>query len=239
MDNIIVKDTLECFITDTTNSKTYFCGITESGKITSSVNQEFLTGGIGNLTKAIISSDKKQGFEIQNLFFGESALALAQGGAFATGSKTIVKQETKIAVENTGIKVTITGTPVDDEVTVLDKYGDEKTATYATGTVTITGGTAGETYTVIYNETVADVTYLDLSATTFPSTVSVTMHTISYDPEAQTVVADHWFYFPNALNDGAYDGNFSKGASNGSTMKFNCIADGNNSYGTYMRKTRA
>lgn len=238
MDQIMVKDTCEALLIDDANDKVYVFGVTESSTVTTSMSKEELTGGLGNTLQAIMQSDKKVGFEIQNLFFGDTIVELTQGGVMASGTKTIPVKETKVAVKNlTDIEVEITGTPVGGTVQVVDTKNKMYEAVFEDGTVTITDGVAGEAYHVVYTEE-KTVEYLDLNANVFPSAKHVVLRTIGYDPKTNVVLYDYYWDFPNAVPDGNTDYAFTKATNANPSISFDCIADANGSYGTYIREVR-
>lgn len=234
LDNVIVKDVLEAFIVDDVNNKTYFFGATTESNINQTIEQEKLKAGIGNKVKAILQSSKEVTFKIQNLFHSDNFLALQSGSTFTTASRDLMRRETKVAADNAGsIEVTISGTPKNDEVTVLDKNNKEYSATYSSGTVTITNGVAGETYTVVYLETTADVNVLDFNADKFPSVVHVQLHGIAYDPDTNQIVADIYYDFKKAQPDGSVDRTYSAGSNTNDVINFSTIEDENGNYGEY------
>lgn len=233
-DNLIVKDTLEAYVIDDTNSATYFFGATEESNIKQTIDQQKLTAGIGNKVKALLQSSKQVEFSIKNLFHSDSFLAIQTGSTFTTASKDLMKKEVKTAVDNLGsIEVIITGTPKDDEVTVLDKYNTSYTASYAAGTVTITGGVEGTSYTVVYLETTADVNVLDLNAEKYPTTKHVQLHGIAYDPDTNAILADIYYDFNEAVPDGNVDRNYAKGSNISDVINFSTQEDDNGNYGEY------
>ncbi len=156
-------------------------------------------------------------------------------GAFTTGSKDFWKKENGIGVDDAGsIKVTITGTPLDDVVSVVDIHNTQFVATYATGDVTITGGVEGDKYIVMYQETEAITDYLEFDSTKFPSNVHLQMHTIAYNVDTDTKIADLYWDFPVASPDGNIDSGLSKGENTGTSVKFDIMKPfGVDTYGIF------
>jgi hypothetical protein len=240
MDNIMIKDTCEVIIVDDVNGKSFLFGSTESTAVKTAINKEELTGGIGNLVKAIVQSQKKINFEVKNLFHSDNAIELTQGGTFASGSRDILKKETLQAIEKDGgVKITLKGSPKNGStIKVVDNLNQEYVVANKSGVLTITNGTAGKYYTAIYTVTESKVDFLDLNATTFPHTVHVQLHTIGFDPETNSVLYDYYWDFPKALPEGTIDTAYTKGTNTNQTINFTAIANDENSYGTYMRVAR-
>lgn len=234
MNNIVVHDVSEVFITDDNNDKTYFFGLTSSENVNQTLNQTPIRGGIGNKRVATISSDKDINFDVQTTLHNDAIYEIQSGSLFGTEAITLLKQETVQAVDSSGsITCAITGTPVGD-VTVLDKNGKEYVGAFATGKVTITSGVAGQYYTIVYNEAEASANVLDLNSESMPSTYHVQLHTIAYDPDTEEIVADLYWVFSKCLPDGNISAGYKSGENQQDTIKFNCeIPVGSKSYGKY------
>jgi hypothetical protein len=236
MNNVVVHDTLECFVNDTDNSKTYFFGLTDKGNVTQSVTQEVIRSGIGAKVAAVLNSEKNLEFTITSTFHNDDIIAIQSGTEF--GEDTIRVQST-IAGTLTSGAIALSATPVADSVIVMDKFGKTYVSSYAAGSVTVTGGTDGNIYTVIYSE---DVTgqILDLDSTAFPINYKVQLHGIGYDPDTNQVVCDIYWLFDKAMPDGAINFNGAKSTNATEDVRFTAQTPiGSNSYGKYVVVPRA
>lgn len=235
MNNVVVHDVCEVIAIDEINDKTYFIGLTSTNNVNQTVESTPIRGGIGNKRVTTINSSKDVNFEVTTTLHNDDVYALQSGGLFSDEVINVLKSETKQAVDNAGsIEVTIDGTPI-GEVTVIDKYGKELTGTFATGKVTITGGQAGQFYTVIYEEAQPTASVLDLNVEEFPKPHKVQLHTIAYDPDTEEVVADLYWIFDKARPDGNLSAAYSAGENQSDTITFNCeVPTGSKSYGKYV-----
>jgi hypothetical protein len=232
LNNVVIHDTLECFINDTDAGKTYFFGLTDKGDVAQTVTQNVIRSGIGAKVAAVLQSEKNIEFGVTTTFHNDDIYAIQSGNSFTTGTVTVQKFESGKLVSG---KITITGTPKNDEVIVLDKFGKTLTGTYATGEVTVTGGTDGEIVTVIYSEDEVSAEYLDLDATKFPKNYNVQLHGIGYDPDTNEVVCDIYWIFDKAMPNGAFTFNGDKSNPTTEEVRFTAQTPiGSNSYGKYV-----
>ena len=233
-DNLMVKDVFEAFIIDDVSGKSYFYGATEETNVSQSVNQEKLTAGIGNKVRAILQSQKEVNFSIQNLFHNDSSMVMQSGSNMTVGTKDIMKHEIKVATGNEGsVECAITGTPKDGKVTVVDKFNKPFVATYVDNKVTITDGVVGNVYTIMYLETISNVSVLPFEAEKFPTVKHVQLHGIAYDPETNLIVADIYYDFRKAMPDGNIDKNYGKGSNTNDKIAFSTLEDEYGNYGEY------
>ena len=236
LDNIKVQDVAEVLIINDTTGEKFFYGCTEGTGFSKSAESEMLTCGIGNAQRAKLWKGQSLSVTVQTLLFSPNLIAMQTDslGSFINGSKNFWKKEMGVGVSGTGIEVTITGTPVDDEVTVVDLNNKQYTATYSAGTVTITDGVEGDTYIILYQETEATTDYLEFDSTKFPSNVHLQMHTIAYDVDADVPVADLYWDFPVASPDGNIDSGLNKGENTGTSVKFDIMKPfGVDTYGIF------
>lgn len=231
MNNVIIHDTLEAFIKDDANNKVYFLGLTTSGSIAQTVDQEPIRAGIGGKVVSVIQSNKNIEFTITTGVHYDDVYEIQSNSLFTNEVVTIQKAESAKLV---GGKLTINGTPVDGKVIVLDRHGKTVEATYADGEVTVTGGQEGAIYTVIYGEEVtADV--LNLESDKFPKNYTVQLHGIAYDADTNEVVADVYWIFDKALPNGAFTANYGMGENKTDEITFTAqVPIGSNSYGKYV-----
>jgi len=235
MNNVVVHDVCEVIAIDEINDKTYFIGLTSTNNVNQTVDSTPIRGGIGNKRVTTINNSKDINFEVTTTLHNDDIYALQSGGLFSDEAINVLRSETKQAVDNAGsVEVTIDGTPV-GEVTVLDKNGKELTGSFTAGKVTITGGQAGQFYTVIYEEAQPTASVLDLNAEEFPKPHKVQLHTICYDPDTEKVVADLYWIFDKARPDGNLTAAYSAGENQQDTINFICETPiGSTSYGKYV-----
>jgi hypothetical protein len=231
--NVVIQDVLECYLKDLADpTKVYFIGLTTRNDITQQVAQELLRGGIGNGVVGVLQSNKEISFTVTTLLHNDDIFAIQSGATFSA-NQTVTVQKNETVKCATGA-LTIEGTPVGSAVVVFDKNGKVIEGTFATGKVTITGGTDGDWYTVVYPESVTgDV--LSLDSKKFPRNYYVELHTIAYDVDTNEVCADIFWQFNKCLPDGAMNASHEAGKQVGDEMKFNAqLIKGNSEYGKYV-----
>jgi hypothetical protein len=230
MRDIIIQDVAECFAKNT-DDKAYFFGLTSSNDITQTIAQNPIKGGIGNGIISLIQSEKEIKFTVVNAIHNDDIYAIQSGTEFTSGSYTV--QKTEKCELATG-KLTLTGTPVGTSAIVIDPEGTQTTGTIETKAITITGGTDGDEYTVIYGESVTGQ-ILDLKSDAFPKNHYVEMHTIGYDPESNAVVCDIYWVFDKALPDGGLKASLKAGTNATDEITFTAqLSKGSKSYGKYI-----
>lgn len=231
MNNVVIHDTLECFINDTDANKCYFFGLTDKGNVTQSIKQDVIRSGIGSRVAAVLNSEKNIEFSITTTFHNDDIIAIQSGTGFGTDT---IRIQNSISGSLTSGKIALSATPVTDSVVVMDKNGKTYTASYAAGEVTVTSGTDGAIYTVIYSEDV-EGQVLDLDSTAFPKNYKVQLHGIGYDPDTNEVVCDIYWLFDKAMPDGAFNFNGEKGNNVTEDIKFTAQTPvGAKSYGKYV-----
>lgn len=232
--NIIVQDVAEVYLKDLSDSSVYFFGLTTKSDVQQKIKQDFMRGGIGNGIAGVIQSEKEITFSVTTLFHADDMIAIQSGSAIQTNqSVTVMKSETLKLATN---KLTLVGTPKTGTttVTVLDSTGKSYAGTFATGQVTVTGGTDGNWYTVLYP---ADVTAsaISLDSKKFPHNYTVELHTIGYNPDTNAVACDIWWQFAKALPDGTLNESMEAGKSSSSEVKFVAqLPQGASEYGKYL-----
>lgn len=233
MNNVVIHDTLEVFINDTSANKTYFFGLTDKANVTQSVKQDVLRSGIGSKVIAVLQSEKNIEFGVTTTLHNDDIYSIQSGSDFTTSTITVQKTESG---KLTSGKIEITGTPKGGTVIVMDNTGKTITGTFATGEVSVTGGVEGTMYDVIYSEDETNAQVLDLNSTAFPKNYSVQLHGIGYDPDKNTIVCDIYWLFDKAMPDGAFNFQGEKGGSPSSDeIKFTAqTPTGSNSYGKYV-----
>lgn len=231
MNNILIQDVAEVYIKDSVTSDAYFFGITTKNDITQTVKQEVLRAGVGNSVVGVLQSDKEINFSVSTLLHNDDIFAIQSGKKFASGTYTVQMSE---QAKLTSGKLTITGTPKGTSAIAIDSTGKQTTGTIATGQVSITGGTEGAIYTVIYpSEVTGDI--LSLDSKSFPKNYYVEMHTIGYSVETNQVVADIYWVFDKALPDGGLQAAYEAAKNNGNEIKFTAqVPVGATEYGRYI-----
>lgn len=240
MDNIKLQDVAEVIIINDTTGEHWYYGCTDETAISKTVDKEILTGGIGNKQCGVLFTNQSYQVTITPTLFATNFLETQTGTTFTSGSVDVWKKEEVIAVDDGagGAEATIDGTPIDDEVYVVDKNNESFTGTFATGTVTITDGVIGDTYIIMYQENEATADTLDFDSGTFPKNVHLQLHTIAYEPKTENVTHDIYINFPIASPDGALDMTLTKGTNTQTPITFD-ILDNAGSYGTYTVVERA
>lgn len=237
---MLIHDVCEVIAIDEENDKTYFFGLTATNGVNQTIDTTPINGGIGNKRIASINSNKNISIDVTTAIHDDNIYAIQSGGLFSDGAITVLRSETKQAEDDEGtISVEIDGTPL-DTVTVLDKNGKEVAGTFSTGTITITSGTAGQYYTVIYEEVQSTASLLDLNAEEFPKPHKLQLHTIGYDPDSEQIIADIYWIFSKAKADGNLNATYNAGENQQDSLKLNCeVPIGATSYGSYVVVPRA
>lgn len=218
MNNLVLRDTAEVYLKDLSDGSVYFLGLTSKADITQKIQQEILRGGVGNGIVGILQFNKEIDFTVTTLLHADDIVAIQSGAKQISGTYTVQVNE---KLQLTGGKLTLTGTPSGTSVIVIDKTGKQLTATYdaTTKTVTVTGGTEGDYYTVIYPTSVTG-SAIPLDTSMFPKSYHVELHSIAVDPDTNTVAADVYWVFYKAIPDGSLSVSHEAGKSNGDTIKF-------------------
>jgi hypothetical protein len=238
MNNIHVQDVCEVYLKDLSDpTKVFFFGITISNEVTAQIQQEVLRGGISNVVYGVAQSNKEMSFNVKTLFHNDDLYSIQMGSNFSSGSTIIQKSEQGTVSAG---KVTITGTPQGTACVVIDGLGKQYVGTYATGQVTITTPPSdGTVVTVVYPSTVT-AQILDLNSKTFPKNYYVELHTIAWDIDKNTVVADIYWVFEKAMPNGGLTASYEAGKGNGDDITFTAQCKvGSSSFGKYLTVARA
>jgi hypothetical protein len=245
MNNIVVSSTAEVFTMNSTSSKVFFCGLTTKADVTQKIKQDEIRGAFGNAVLAVIQSEKTIEFDVTTALHNDDIYAIQSGTDFSKTTFTVQKVEnlTMTVTGGTSGAITATGTPKAGTITVKDPTTGEAIGTTYSSTgsaVTVTGtGMTTQLVTLIYAEDKSDIDVLDLKQDAFPEGHYVQLHSIAYDKKKNTVVADIYWTFPQALPDGSINGQYEAGKNNGDTIKFKALADDLGSYGKYAIIPRA
>lgn len=211
---------------DSVGGRKVVYGLTDSTSINHIVNSTELRTGIGNIYLDEVYESKDLEITVTPTI-GNLSLMAAQTQnieAFTSGQTidvpyTVTKEATMGA---TDVEIDISDyTPVDDAVVVLDKNNTEMTTTYATGTITVTDGVAGEMYyvTFLQNETTADV--LEIDGAEYPETVeNLTLETVGYDPETGAIAGRLFIVCDYAKPDGNFTLDLAKASNSNFDVMF-------------------
>jgi len=238
MNNLVLRDTAEVYLKDLSDNSVYFLGLTSKADISQKIQQEILRGGIGNGIVGMLQYNKEIDFTVTTLLHADDIIAIESGAKQISGTYTVQANE---KLQLSGGKLTLTGTPSGSNVIVIDSTGKQITATYdtATKTVTVTGGTDGDYYTVIYPTSVTG-SAIPLDTSMFPKNYYVELHSIAVDPDTNTVAADVYWIFNKAVPDGSMSVTHEAGKNNGDTIKFVAMTPINStSIGQYIIVPRA
>jgi hypothetical protein len=229
MENVIIKDVCEVFLEADTEA--HFLGLTASNEITQTVDTSEIRGGIGNGIINQLTSNKALQFTVTTAIHSDSVYEIQSGTTFEDGSATVQKTESCVLTSG---KLTVEGTPTGATAIVFDKHGKKFDGSIVSKDVTITGGTEGDTYTVVYPCQVTG-SILDLRVDTFPKNYKTQLHSIAYDADSNEVVADVYWVFDKAQPDGGLKASFQAGQNVQDEMTFKVQKPGTaNSYGKYI-----
>lgn len=203
-----VQDVAEAFLVYADGSTRFF-GCMDTSAISKTVDTEDIRCGIGAGLESILYSNPDMTVTLTPALWNEWFLEQASGNTFQESQSVNVKTYELVPFsDNAGdAEAIITGTPVGGAVEVQDVQGKKYTATFSTGTVTVTGEGAnldGQKLYVLYDEAVTgDV--LTFNTDVQPTVVGLTLHTIAYDTTTNAKTADIYWVFDRVLGDGALD----------------------------------
>ena len=240
INDALVSDVLEAIIIDRTGAtpEPYFFGLTTADEISQTVETEKLKAGIGNGVWAVMKNSKDMNVSVTYAASNDDLFAFQTGGDFE--DKTIL-----LAVKESGVYeaagVTITGTPKNTSVTVIDAAtGERFTGTFATGKVTVatTPPATGTQVYVVYDKELATQSILPFRSDEFPKNVELHLHGIA--KKDGVIVADIYYVFFNAGITGNFTRGFQNGAPDGEAIEFELASKaGTTDYGFYTVVERA
>lgn len=248
MDNILVQDVCEVYLKDLASGTQYFFGLTTKNEVTQKLKQDFLKAGIGNGVVGVVQSDKEINFKVSTLLHNDSIFSLQSGADFASSStKTMYSENVICAVAGKvtpTLKVgTTTVTPTAGSVVVMNARGSQIAGTWTSPDFTATTSAdiaVGTAYTVFYQITNANATVLTLDSKKFPKNYYVELHTIAYDIDKNTVIADIYWQFNKCTPNGGLQAQYEAGKSNGDDVEFVAqLLAGNSAFGNYVVVPRA
>lgn len=221
----LINDTCDVVFTRKSDGKLLITAEAQLASISQQVQEDKLKGGIGNKTISLLRSDKEITLKVRNALFDLEWLAMTQGVQVTSGTATVNKREDDLIVASG--KVTITGTPVGTDVTIINADGDSESTTVATKSVTVPVDFAndGEKISVMYSTSVTG-NKLSLDAKKFSEQFSVEYHTIEYNPATNAVVNDLYIQFDSVLPSGAFELSFENGNALTPELDFTALTSG-------------
>ena len=198
MSKVLINDTADVVFKRKSDGHVVFTAEAQLASISQSVSEEKLKGGIGNRTIALLRSDKEVTLQVRNALFDLEWLSMTQGVAIEQGTVKVWKREDDLTVESG--TVTIKGTPIDDEVKVINAANDSEDTTATGKDVTVSTSLAkdGDKVSVLYKQEVTG-NIVAMDAKKFSETYEVEYSTIAYDPETNEVIKDIYFQFDQLL----------------------------------------
>ena len=238
---IKVQDVAELFL-HFADGDTKFFGCMNTSGLEKTVDTEDIRCGIGWGLSSILYSNPDMSLTLTPAYWNEVFMEVQSGEEFAeSASVNVWTYETGTAVlSTTNSTVAITGTPVGGIVKAQTMDGVTYPATFATGSVTITGGAAlaGKTITVLYRKAVTgDV--LTFKTDSYPKVMGVTLHTVAYDVETNEIVSDLYFTFDRVLGDGNLSMSMTGATNNTSEITVRVLPTNGNIFGKYTSVPRA
>jgi hypothetical protein len=232
MAKILISDTADVVMRRKSDGKTIFTAEAQTAGITQDISETDVRGGIGNKKIAVIRSDKSIKLKTKMALFDLEYLSVTQGVAVVNGSANVFKtEENLLVVDAAGIlSVTVTGTPIDNKVTLTNLKGvsQEFTVTTKKATVLAAFAAAGEAVSALYKEAVTG-NIVSLDSKKFSENYEVEYHTIAYNPSTNQVVSDIYFQFDNCLPAGAFDISLENGNALSPALDFEALAALNSS----------
>ena len=202
---VLVKDTADVYY-HLSNGDTRYFGCMDTSGIEKTWDIEKIKCGIGFGVASLMYSNPDMTISFTPALWNDYFIEDAMGTTFSEDEAVNVwtTEEVLFTVSTTDATATITGTPVGGVVKVQDKQGKFYPATWATGTVTATGGALldGQKLPVSYQEAVTG-NVLDMSIEEIPKVHGITLKTIAYDPDTNEIIADLVWKFDNVVGDGS------------------------------------
>ena len=144
-----------------------------------SMETVYAKGGQGSPKRIGFDGNKESTLVISSQIIDWRFISLLSGATVTTGSANIFKREELVAAEDTGVKITLSATPVADTVYVFPLTndavaGEDETITVSGTTVTITSGVDGTTYVAYYQAaTAATAEKISFDSDVFPTTCKI------------------------------------------------------------------
>lgn len=240
MDNILIKDTMECFLVDNSDTtNVYFLGINSKSSFVQKLSNTVIRGGIGNLNRAYLQTQKDATFEVDPILWNNSLIGVLNGTNSASGSITTKGFEHDLVVASG--KVTLTTTTTATTCDLFDASGTHYTGTIATQVVTIapTVPADGTILTAVFDQTLTgDIT--DLDAASFPKSFKIYSHTIGYNPDTNAIALDLYLQLNVGVPTGDFTASFEAGKESLLPIIFQLLVPQNStSFGKWISVPRA
>ncbi|GAA0346955.1 hypothetical protein GCM10008931_42790 [Oceanobacillus oncorhynchi subsp. oncorhynchi] len=212
------------------NKQTVFTAEAQIGGIGVSEESEVIRGGIGNKGLYTIKGAKDVTLDVTNATFSIDYLAMSQGAEITEDSAIVSQSEKGLQVtDNEGtLEISIKGTPVDEQVTIVNRDGDSTDVDVSGSTVEVPSGfaNAGESVSAVYKEEVTGKV-MTISGDKFSESYEVSYKTIEYDTETNRVVRDIYLNFPNCSPSGEFEMQFENGTALTPSLSFTVLANPN------------
>ncbi len=228
MSKVLINDTADVVFKRKSDGHVVFTAEAQLASISQSVSEEKLKGGIGNRTIALLRSDKEVTLQVRNALFDLEWLSMTQGVSIEQGTVKVWKREDDLTVESG--TVTIKGTPIDDEVKVINAANDSEDTTVTGKEVTVSTSLAkdGDKVSVLYKQEVTG-NIVTMDAKKFSETYEVEYSTIAYDPDTNEVVKDIYFQFDHVAPSGSFDISLENGSALTPELSFEAMTSGTSS----------
>jgi hypothetical protein len=238
---IKVQDVAELFM-HFADGNTKFLGCMNTAGLEKTVDTEDIRCGIGWGLSSILYSNPDMSLTLTPAYWSETFMEIQSGEEFDDAESVKVwTYESGVAVLATAdATVAITGTPDGGVVKVQTMDGISYPATFATGTVTITGGAAlaGKTVQVLYQKA-ATGDVLTFKTDSYPKVMGVTLHTVAYDVDTNEIVSDLYFTFNRVIGDGNLSMAMTGATNNAGEITVRVLPTTGNEFGKYISVPRA
>ena len=228
MADILIIDTADVQIKRKSDGHLFATTKAQLASIAQSLGiNEKVFGGIGNKPLAIIKGQKEITSTFRNAFFDLELLSMTQGiEVKENGTATVYKNEADLkVVDTTGtLSVTITGTPVDNEVTLINEDGEKAqvTLTAKKATVPALFAAEGEILSATYTEAITG-NIVEFETDKFPEAYTLEYHTIGYDPETNKVVVDIYIQLDHVVPNGEFEMSLENGSPLAPEITFDAL----------------
>ena len=241
-EKIKVQDVAEAYIHYQGGVTRFYGCLTNSG-LEKTIDIEDIRCGIGSKLSGFVYSNPDMTITLTPAYFNEYFLELQSGEEFELAESINVwtYEYVKFSTATADVTATITGTPVGGIVKVQGDDGTQYAATFATATVTVTGGAttlgAVNAYVLYQKAVTGDV--LTFKADSYPEVVGLTLHTIAYDVDTNEIVSDLYFTFDKVLGDGQMSLGFALSTNATNEITLRVLPNANNEFGKYQSVDRA
>lgn len=233
---IKVQDTANVFY-HFENGDTRFFGCMANAGLEKTVDTEDIRCGIGWGLASILYSNPDMSLTFTPAFWNEYFIEDSAGESFTedTSANVWTHEEVTFVLATSDAEADIDGTPLNDIVKVQDSQGNLYPATFATGTVTVTGGAdlAGKKGIVSY-QTAVTGNVLEFKTDSYPKVHGITLQTIAYDVDTNEVVADLYFNFERVLGDGSLSLALSGATNSVAEITARVLPTNGNLFGKYI-----